>query len=199
MSDTDIGTNVSLEDVSAEELEQARAILAKVRASAKKGGIPEGTEWAKAHSMLRLMHPSQYGFHSEKYLREFYGWDEVHKSLSCGDAEDSDGNRWEIKVSLMGGENPTANFVQIRATENIAGFQLFAVEEDGTVNRFILTQEQMLEELAMCGGCAHGKNFEGSVEAGAEQAIRISWGASRTGSIYSRWMDRYLDNSNVPA
>lgn len=178
-----------------EELEKALAVITAVRDAARTG-IDTSLPWKKAHATLRLMTPQQYGIQMERWLCAHYGWIPVHKSNLRGDCVDKNGDHWEIKVSFLRGDRPTAQFNQIRPLEDLAGYQLFIVAEDGEVTRLVLTSEQMKKELAIIGSCTHGKSTKEARAAGAEQTVAFR--CADSSAIYTRWMKDYKVD-DVPA
>lgn len=171
-----------------EQMEEALAVITAVRDSMR-SGIDVEMPWKSAHAALRLMTPQQYGIQMERWLINHYGWTPVHKSNSRGDCVDSNGDHWEIKVSFLRGDRPSAQFNQIRPLEQLAGYQLFVVAEDGEVTRLVVTSDEMKAELKTLGSCTHGKSTQEARDAGAEQTVSFRW--SDTSKTYTRWMGSY--------
>lgn len=185
----------TLETPTVEQMEEALAVLQAVRAEAARG-IDTSLPWKKAHAMMRLMSPQQYGNQMERWVCGRYGWEQVHKSLRRGDCVDSSGDHWEIKASFVNSPRFRVTFGQIRPLEDVAGYQMFVVSPEGDLYRFVLTSEQMKKELALRGFCTHGKTTKEALDAGAEQSLHFTW--RETDETYIRWMREYR-NLDVPS
>jgi hypothetical protein len=187
LADTDAAVRIAA-------LDAALVVAAQVRAVMKAGGGEIGVSlpWQEYIRYMRLLNPQSYGSRLQKWLAKFYDWKEVPSSEDRGDVKDSQGDYYEVKVSLLSSPNPVANFVQIRPWQNVTGYRCFVVLEDNTVVQFYLEKAQMDYELAQCGGAAHGVAdvAAASHKAGTKEwAIRFPFTPGN--AVYDRWMSGY--------
>lgn len=180
-----------------DDLDAALDTLLSVRdAAAKDAAFGQEDPWPLFIRKMRLLSAQSYGGRIERYLISHFGWEKVPQADDRGDAVDGDGRYWEIKVSVMyRPDGAVANFVQLRPWQDIDGYQLFVVDVDNRVWRFVLTPEQMADEVDRFGGYAHGTADVGDGNERAEMAVRLPW--REDNDHWLRWVDRYLVDSDV--
>lgn len=179
-----------------ERLDEVITSLDEVRRAAKRRGYGAGDPWPLFIRKMRMLNPQSWGAKVEAFLCTLHGWKKIAASLDRGDALDRAGKHHEVKATIITASNAEANFVQIRPHQDITGYHMFVVDRAYELHHFILTKAEMAEELALCGGRAHGTEAAVGQNTTTEWAIRFTWKAGN--ETYDRWMERYLHASGEP-
>lgn len=140
---------------------------------------------------MRLLTPQSYGARLQNRLAHELGWERVPASLDRGDVVDAAGDHHEVKVTYITGSNRSANFVQIRPHQDIAGYHLFIIDEDYRLTHLWLSKAQMAAELTTLGTCAHGTRPAVAANATVEWAVRVDWTPDVPRSHAARWIRTY--------
>jgi len=128
----------------------------------------------------------------EKFLCHKLNYQRIAASKNMGDAIDQDGTIYEFKNSFTN-QNQNLNIRQIRLWQPIDFYYCFYINEKDLDKSifFELTKDQMIEEVAICGGYTHG-----TIEANKDNVNREY---SITIPIYNdnnektkRWKEKYL-------
>ncbi len=129
----------------------------------------------------------------EKFLCYQLGYERVSANKNCGDAIDNVGNIYEFKNSFTNKGN-NLNIRQIRLWQPINYYYCIYINEEELENSlfFILTKEQMIEEVALCGGYTHGTVEANKNNQNKEYSITISVKGSN--EKLNRWKEKYLSN-----
>lgn len=154
--------------------------------------------WHLFARKMRLLNPQSYGTRIQNWLIAHYQWVKVPASLNRGDVRDSKGQYREVKVTFITPSNPGANFVQIRPYQNIAGYDLFVIDDQYHVTRLRLTKKQMAKELELMGVLTHGTRTSAADNPNQEFAIRLPWTPEEDG-VAARWCRSYQVESGVQA
>lgn len=147
-----------------------------------------GDDWEIFIRKMRCLPPQSYGRRLERWLTRRWGWTSVPAAHNRGDVVGAEGKHWEVKISLLGRASRRANFVQIRPYQRLdGGYQLFVVDADNRLHRFVFTSQQMAKELEKLGTPAHG--VASDVNDQTEWAIRLTW--REDDPHYRRWQRLY--------
>jgi hypothetical protein len=148
--------------------------------------------WSVFAPTMRVLIPQSYGCRFERRFIAGYGWSAVGSREDRGDAKDSNGSYREIKVSLLT-DSPKVNFVQIRLHQRVDLYDLFVVDPLNTLYHLELTKQQMADEIALCGGLAHGTGTTAIADTSREYSVRFDWKPGD--AVYRRWTSKYLVRS----
>ena len=130
----------------------------------------------------------------EKFLCNLLGYTRVSSKEDCGDAVDKNGIHYEFKNSFTN-QQQNLNIRQIRLWQNVDYYYCFYINEEELDKSvfFVLTKEEMTEEVALCGGYTHGTVAANAENKHSEYSITIP--------IYNdenektkRWKEKYLSN-----
>lgn len=130
----------------------------------------------------------------EKFLCNLLGYTRVSSREDCGDAVDKNGIHYEFKNSFTN-QQQNLNIRQIRLWQNVDYYYCFYINEEDLDKSvfFVLTKEEMTEEVALCGGYTHGTVAANAENKHSEYSITIP--------IYNdenektkRWKEKYLSN-----
>jgi len=128
----------------------------------------------------------------EKFLRHKLHMQKVSPSENKGDAVNNNKIYYEFKTSYTN-KDENLNIRQIRLWQDIDYYYCIYINEENLDDSlfFILTKEQMIEEVALCGSYTHGTILANIDNKNKEYSITIP--------IYNdnniktkRWKERYL-------
>ena len=128
----------------------------------------------------------------EKFLRNKLKMQKVSSSEDRGDAVDNNKKYYEFKTSFTN-KDQNLNIRQIRLWQDINYYYCIYINEEELDKSlfFILTKEQMIEEVALCGSYTHGTVVANSVNIHKEYSITIP--VYNDNNIKTkRWKERYL-------
>ena len=110
----------------------------------------------------------------EKFLCNLLGYTKISPREDCGDAVDKNGIYYEFKNSFTNQEQ-NLNIRQIRLWQNVDYYYCFYINEEELEKSvfFVLTKEEMVEEVALCGGYTHGTIAANAVNKHNEYSITI--------------------------
>lgn len=128
----------------------------------------------------------------EKFLCHKLHMTRVLASENRGDAVDENGLYYEFKNSFTN-EAQNLNIRQIRLWQDIDFYYCFYINEKNLDDSvfFILTKEEMIKEVELCGGFTHGTNIANSVNQHNEYSITIPIYNDRNEKT-KRWKEKYL-------
>lgn len=129
----------------------------------------------------------------EKFICEQLNFKRIPASKNCGDAIDNNGNIYEFKNSFTNKGN-NLNIRQIRLWQPIDYYYCIYIDEEDINNSlfFVLTKEQMINEVALCGGYTHGTVEANRNNQNKEYSITISLIGNN--EKLKRWKENYLSN-----
>ena len=130
----------------------------------------------------------------ERFLCNLLGYTRISSREDCGDAVDENGIYYEFKNSFTN-QRQELNIRQIRLWQDIDYYYCFYINEEELEKSvfFILTKEEMVEEVALCGGYTHGTVAANAVNEHSEYSITIPIYNDRNEKT-KRWKEKYLSN-----
>lgn len=128
----------------------------------------------------------------EKFLCNILGFTRVSASEDRGDAVDNNGIYYEFKNSFTN-QAQNLNIRQIRLWQDVDYYYCFYINEEHLDQSvfFVLTKEQMIEEVALCGGYTHGTIAANAVNGHSEYSITIPVYNDKNEKT-KRWKEKYL-------
>ena len=128
----------------------------------------------------------------EKFLCNLLGFRRLSSRENRGDAIDELGRYYEFKNSFTN-QAKNLNIRQIRLWQEIDFYYCFYINEEDLSRSifFVLSKEQMIEEVALCGGFTHGTIEANAVNQHCEYSITIPI-YNNTNIKTKRWKERYL-------
>lgn len=129
----------------------------------------------------------------EKFLCYQLNYKRISANKNSGDAIDDNGNIYEFKNSFTNKGN-NLNIRQIRLWQPIDYYYCIYIDEEKIENSlfFVLNKEQMIEEVALCGGYTHGTIEANRNNQNKEYSITIS--VKGKNEKLDRWKEKYLSN-----
>lgn len=130
----------------------------------------------------------------EKFLCNLLGYTRVSSREDCGDAIDEKGVHYEFKNSFTNLQQ-SLNIRQIRLWQDVDYYYCFYINEEDLDQSifFVLTKEEMIEEVALCGGYTHGTVAANAMNKHNEYSITIPIYNDRNEKT-KRWKEKYLSN-----
>ena len=130
----------------------------------------------------------------EKFLCNLFGYTRVSSREDCGDAVDEEGTYYEFKNSFTN-QQQNLNIRQIRLWQNVDYYYCFYINEEDLDKSvfFVLTKDEMIEEVALCGGYTHGTVAANAVNGHNEYSITIPVYNNKNEKT-KRWKEKYLSN-----
>ena len=130
----------------------------------------------------------------EKFLCILLGYTRVSSREDCGDAVDEKGTYYEFKNSFTN-QQQNLNIRQIRLWQNVDYYYCFYINEEDLDKSvfFILTKDEMIEEVTLCGGYTHGTVAANAVNEHSEYSITIPVYNDKNEKT-KRWKEKYLSN-----
>lgn len=128
----------------------------------------------------------------EKFLCNKLHFQKVPPNENRGDAVDCNKKYYEFKNSFTN-EKKNLNIRQIRLWQDIDYYYCIYINEENLDESlfFILTKEQMAEEVALCGSYTHGTVIANSVNEHKEYSITIPVYNDKNIKT-QRWKKKYL-------
>lgn len=128
----------------------------------------------------------------EKFLCNLLGYTQVSSRKGRGDAVDKEGIYYEFKNSFTN-QQQNLNIRQIRLWQNVNYYYCFYINEEDLDKSmfFILTKEEMIEEVALFGGYTHGTVTANAVNEHNEYSITIPV-YKDSNEKTKRWKEKYL-------
>ena len=130
----------------------------------------------------------------EKFLCNLLGYTRVSSREDRGDAVDKEGIYYEFKNSFTN-QRQNLNIRQIRLWQNVDYYYCFYINEEDLDKSvfFILTKDEMIKEVALCGGYTHGTVTANAVNEHNEYSITILIYNDKNEKT-KRWKEKYLSN-----
>ena len=130
----------------------------------------------------------------EKFLCNLLGYTRVSSRENRGDAVDKEGIYYEFKNSFTN-QRQNLNIRQIRLWQNVDYYYCFYINEEDLDKSvfFILTKDEMIKEVALCGGYTHGTVTANAVNEHNEYSITIPIYNDKNEKT-KRWKEKYLSN-----
>lgn len=130
----------------------------------------------------------------EKFLCNLLGFRRVSAKEDRGDAVDEQGNYYEFKNSFTN-QAQNLNIRQIRLWQEVDYYYCFYINEQDLQESvfFVLTKEQMMDEVALCGGFTHGTIEANAVNQHNEYSITIPV-YNDNNEKTKRWKSKYISN-----
>lgn len=121
--------------------------------------------------------PQSYTSKLEERIFKNQGWKKVPSREGRGDAVDSMGFYYEIKISWIVEANSSVNMVQLRPWQNLnGGYYIVVIEEfSKNIHIFKLSKKEMEKAIKEFGSSAHGELETYSINERPELAIRFPW------------------------
>jgi uncharacterized CHY-type Zn-finger protein len=128
----------------------------------------------------------------EKFLCNLLGLRRISSREARGDATDGNGTYYEFKNSFSN-QKENLNIRQIRLWQEVDYYYCFYINEEELDRSvfFVLSKEQMIEEVALCGGFTHGTEGANAVNQHCEYSITIPI-YNNNNPKTKRWKDKYL-------
>lgn len=128
----------------------------------------------------------------EEFLCDILGLSRVSPRENRGDAVDNLGKYYEFKNSFTN-QNECLNVRQIRLWQNVDYYYCFYINENDLNESvfFVLTKEEMAQEVALCGGYSHGTIDANILNKNSEYSITIPV-YNEENTITKRWKEKYL-------
>lgn len=187
-----------MKEYTEQEINQALNILNNIREYAV-NNLEYGfnDDWTTFMGKMRILTPQSSGSRIQNYIFRALGWTKISPLLNKGDVQNSLGQYFEVKVTIITTSNTCANIVQIRLWQDISGHQIFVIDatRNYEVTHFTLSKYEMKQEVDLCGSNAHGTQEANKFNRNIEWAIRINWGEEN--NIYKRWITKYKQHSNI--
>lgn len=130
----------------------------------------------------------------EKFLCNLLGYTRVSSREDRGDAVDKEGIYYEFKNSFTN-QRQNLNIRQIRLWQNVDYYYCFYINEEDLDKSvfFILTKDEMIKEVALCGGYTHGTVTANAVNEHNEYSITIPIYNDKNEKT-KRWKEKYPSN-----
>lgn len=130
----------------------------------------------------------------ERFLCNLLGYTRVSSREDRGDAVDKEGIYYEFKNSFTN-QRQNLNIRQIRLWQNVDYYYCFYINEEDLDKSvfFILTKDEMIKEVALCGGYTHGTITANAVNEHNEYSITIPIYNDKNEKT-KRWKEKYLSN-----
>lgn len=128
----------------------------------------------------------------ERFLCNLLGYTRVSAREDRGDAVDKNGIYYEFKNSFTN-QQQNLNIRQIRLWQDVDYYYCFYINEEDLDNSlfFVLSKEEMIEEVALCGGYTHGTIAANAVNEHNEYSITIPV-YNDNNEKTKRWKEKYL-------
>ena len=128
----------------------------------------------------------------EQFLCNLLGYTRVSSHEDRGDAKDSNGYYYEFKNSFTN-QAENLNIRQIRPWQDIDFYYCFYINEEDLDKSlfFVLTKDEMIEEISLCGSYTHGTTAANIVNLNNEYSITIPVYNDRNEKT-KRWKEKYL-------
>lgn len=172
-----------------------------------KSQILSDTEWGFDRPIeefiigMTFINPQAYGSRIEKRVCKQFGFTKVKPVDNKGDYEDSFGDSYEIKASIIEtSANQNLNLVQIRPCQDVSYLCIaFCIShyQDNSLSvkthSFKLAKFQLLDEISLMGASsAHGTKNANKDNKNIE--LRLSLPINEFNPHYIRWKERYKTN-----
>ena len=130
----------------------------------------------------------------EKFLCNLLGYTRVSSREDRGDAVDNKGKYYEFKNSFTN-KQQNLNIRQIRLWQDVDYYYCFYINEEELDKSlfFVLTKDEMTEEVALCGGFTHGTVAANAVHEHSEYSITIPVYNDKNEKT-KRWKEKYLSD-----
>lgn len=128
----------------------------------------------------------------EKFLCKLLDYTPVSSREDRGDAVDKNGKYYEFKNSFTN-QKQNLNIRQIRLWQDVDYYYCFYINEEDLDKSvfFVLTKEEMIEEVTLCGGYTHGTVAANAVNEHSEYSITIPIYNDKNEKT-KRWKEKYL-------
>jgi hypothetical protein len=139
--------------------------------------------------VMQMLTPQSYGSRVQNRLINQLGFIPIESKDNSGDCEDSFGDRWEIKSSIINSSNNSLNLVQIRPWQDIKGYIIVVFDtriDPMDIQVYRLDINQMKRECELCNAnSAHGTKNANINNKNIE--LRFSIKIDREDAIFKRW------------
>jgi len=148
-------------------------------------------DWYTFMSKMMLLTPQSQGIRIQNYIIKKKGWRKIPSSMDRGDVINKSGEYFEIKTSIITSSNPYVNIVQIRLWQKIDGYYIFVIDATNNYEtiQFILSKSDMINEVKLIGGSAHGTYNANKLNTNKEQAMHFMW--DYEDRVCERWLKKY--------
>jgi len=147
--------------------------------------------------VMQMLTPQSYGSRLEKRLIKQLGFNRIKSDKNMGDCEDSFGDQWEIKSSIINISNDCLNMVQIRPWQDIKGYIVVVFDtriDPIDIQVYRLDKNQMDKECDLCSAnSAHGTKNANKNNKNVE--LRFSIKIDKSDIAFQRWQ-QYRSNFN---
>ena len=128
----------------------------------------------------------------EKFLCDLLGFTRVSSREDRGDAVDANNCYYEFKNSFTN-KGKNLNIRQIRLWQNVDYYYCFYINENNLEESvfFVLTKEDMIKEVELCGGYTHGTISVNELNKRNEYSITIPVYNDKNEKT-KRWKEKYL-------
>lgn len=139
---------------------------------------------------MYLLNPQSYGPRIQNRIRKELKWDKIKPSADNGDIlSPKDQSPYEVKASLITESNQQLNLVQIRLWQNVSYICFWFNVKTGEFSTYILTHEQMEDEVGIMGSSAHGT--KSSIQENKNKELRLSLNIDKLDLNFVRWESLY--------
>lgn len=144
------------------------------------------------YSFISTLNTQQKASLNEKFLINIIQLEKVSSSLDRGSAKDKNSRYFEFKGSFTN-QTEKLNLRQIRLYQDIDYYICFYIDEDKIEDSlfFVLTKEQMAEEVKLCGSFTHGTSPRNIENMNREYSISIPI-KNNSNEKTKRWKEQYL-------
>ncbi len=153
-------------------------------------------DWKLFMKKMRLLTSQSSGARLQNYIFKSFGWEIVDQKLGKGDVKNSLNQYFEVKATVITTSNLTANIVQIRPWQEIAGHHIFVIDstKDYKVTHYYLSKSEMKSEVDMCANHSHGTKEINKDNRHIEWSIRIPW--KEKDKVFQRWK-KYKQDTDI--
>ena len=176
------------------ELDEALALIAEISKMANGNpGFGFDDPYDFFIKKMMCLTPQSYGARIQNYIAEKFNLQKVIQAKGKGDWKNSMQQHYEVKVSIITGNNDSLNVVQIRPWQEISGYYLVAIDTRTSPFKsfvFHLSKNEMSIECEKLASSAHGTKSANSNNENVE--LRFSVKISETDPTFIGWCSKYL-------
>ncbi|MGZ9413446.1 hypothetical protein [Mycoplasma sp. Z386] len=153
------------------------------------------TSSIKYFFIISVLSPQSKSTLQQTFIEKKFEFEKISPKLEKGDSKDKDNLYYEIKCSTPSANGNILNIVQIRLHHELDYYLCVFIDDLFYKNNFLflLTKEEMEEEIKILGHSAHGvinKNNNNN-----KQEYRISIDLNDLNNTNtSRWLEKYRDS-----
>jgi hypothetical protein len=139
--------------------------------------------------LMQMLTPQSYGCKIQARLIKQLGFKSINNTKDTGDCEDSFGDKWEIKSSIINASNNSLNLVQIRLWQDIKGYVIVVFDtriNPMEIQVYRIDINQMKKECELCNASsAHGTKKANKNNENIE--LRFSIKIDKNDYNFKRW------------